>query len=153
MIVFIRLPDSSDVRSELSQTDQASNGVQKYHRPTVLTRFEFLSPQGSHLKINTPGSNDHACHRGCNSRFDEDNQVVHDPRVHNSTCLCFHSSCRFCCCSIEDLDLPADFSRRCSVLPQLLHFALRNRHLAFSCPALPQQAHVDITAPISIGVG
>ena len=55
---------------------------------------------------------------------------------------------------LERLNLSADFSRRlhialrCPVLPQLLHFALRNRHLA-----LPQLAHVNITAPISIGVG
>ena len=47
---------------------------------------------------------------------------------------------------LEGLDLPADFSRclhialRCPVLPQLLHIALLNQHLVFSCPALPQQA-------------
>ena len=141
------------------------------------TRIEFLSPPQaqqlplrqpehlrSHQKINTRGSNDHACHRGCNSRFDEGNQVVDDrPVRNNSTCLCSHGSCRLLPelvpLLLEGLDLPADFSRclhialRCPVLPQLLHLALWNRHLAFSCPALLQQAHVDITAPISIGVG
>ena len=58
------------------------------------TRVEFLSsPQAqrvpprqpeqlrSHQKIDTHGSNDHACHRDCNYRFDEDNQVVDDRPV------------------------------------------------------------------------
>ena len=115
-----------------------------------------------HQKIDTLDSHVHACHRGCNSRSDEGNQVVDDRPVHNnSTCLFprLVPPLPELLPMLEGLDLPADFSRclhialRCPVLPQLLHLALRNRHLAFSCPALPQQAHVDITAPISIGVG
>ena len=83
MIFFNRLPDSSD--------GKRPKGVQKNHRLTVPTRVEFLSPPLaqrvppqqpeqllSHQKIDTHGSNDHACHRGCNSRFDESNQVVDD---------------------------------------------------------------------------
>ena len=78
-------------------------GVPKCRRLTVLTRVEFLFPPQalrvapqqpehlrSHQKIDTLGSNDHACHRGCNSRFDEGNHVVDDRPVHNNgTCLCF----------------------------------------------------------------
>ena len=66
----------------------------------MLTRVEFLYPNQaqrvppqqpehlrSHQKIDTHGSNDRACHRGCNSLFDEGNQVVGDRPVHNnSTC-------------------------------------------------------------------
>ena len=173
MIIFNRLPDSSDGSSELSQTDKASDGSPEISQndsahtcsPPQAQRVPHQQPEHlrSHQKIDTHGSNDHACHTGCISRFDEGSQVVDDRPVHNnSTCLRFHGSCPFCqsschCCSRDDL--PADFSRclhialRCPVLPQLLHLALRNRHLAFSCPALPQQAHVDITAPISNGVG
>ena len=150
--------------------------VQKCRRLTVPTRVEFLSlpqaqrvpptqpePLPSHQSIDTHGSNDHACHRGCNSLFDEGSQVVDDRPVHNnSTCLCFHGSpplVELLPLLLEGLDLPADLPRclhiapRCPVWPQLLHLALRNRHLTFSWPALPQQAHVDITVRISIGVG
>ena len=48
---------------------------------------------------------------------------------------------------LERLDLPTDFTRclhiflRCSVLPHLLHFALRNRHFDFSCPLFYHNRH------------
>ena len=163
MIIFSRFPDSSDGRSELSQTDSAhtcwiSLSSSGSAGSTSTARARAFPPEDRHTWL----SSVHACHKSCNFRFDEGNQVVDDRPVHNnSICLCFHTSCCLCQKSpllLEGLDLPADFSRclhvalGCPVLPQLLHFALRNRHLAFSCPALPQQAHVDINAPISIGV-
>ena len=86
-------------------------GVQKYHveflSPPQAQRVPLRQPEHlrSHQKIDTLGSSDHACHRSCNSRFDEGNQVVDDRLVHNnSTCLRFHGSCRLCqnschCCS------------------------------------------------------
>ena len=104
------------VRREIgvvAEQTKRPTGVRKYHRLTVPTRVEFLFPPPpqqpehlrSHQKIDTHGSNDHACHRGCNSRFDEGSQVVDDRPVHyNCTCLCLHGSCRLCqischCCS------------------------------------------------------
>ena len=145
MIIFNRLPDSS--RSCRKQTKRPT-AVQKYHRLTVPTRVEFLFlPQAqrvplrqpehmrSHQKIDTHGSNDHACHRGCNSSFDD--RLVHN----NSTCLRFHNLCRLCqnschCCS------------RGLTCQQISHVVPR-----FLVSSLPQQAHVDITVPTSIGVG
>ena len=107
----------STMRSCRQQTKRPTE-FQKCRRLTVPTRVESLFPPQaqrvplrqpehlrSHQKIDTHGSNDRACHRGCNSRFDEGNQVVDDRPVHNNgTCLSFRGSCRLCqnschCCS------------------------------------------------------
>ena len=84
--MFNRFPDSTDGRSELSQTGKTCvTGSQKFRKIdnahnvlnfSLLPQAQRVPPRQpehlpSHQKIDTHGSNDHACHRGCNFRFDE----------------------------------------------------------------------------------